>query len=129
MRERVIYGVVHRIEVLTTYSHASSSIIHIHLRSATTSASAAAASVIIFVIVTATWDMMRVGTGGSDLSASEGGNEVCERWAEGVHRLVRVVVKSPRRAPKMIDVQIMSSVSHPESVTLRSVAISGGGQP
>ena len=72
---------------------------------------------------------MRVVTGGTDLSTGEGGNEDCERWAKGVHRLMGV--RSPRRAPKRIDALIMSSASqgasHPELVTLRSVAISGKG--
>ena len=68
---------------------------------------------------------MRVVTGGTDLSTGEGGNEDCERWAKGVHRLIGI--RSPRRAPKTIDALIMSSASHSESATLRSVAISEKG--
>ena len=72
---------------------------------------------------------MRVVTGGPDLSTGEGGNEDCERWAKGVHRFIGI--RSPRRAPTTIDALIMSSASqgasHPELVTLQSVAISGRG--
>ena len=67
---------------------------------------------------------MGVASGGTDLSTSEGGNEGCERWAEGLHRLngASMSAEDDRRA--FIVKRIPSKISCSLAI---AVAISGKG--